>query len=970
MRIFRDVYSLNGDEALTAAAEAVIEKVVLIPGPRSLCEIQADEEDYQWLCHWASQLFPWQLRRWLEGSNSRRVALQSCGLNLSYMEASGCLILLLASESARRRASAGAVWPAVRGQFAERSGSVLFVQGQPRGVFKDVIEATARKLDLRHVFDIEGTQQSYYLSVYLQFGFPQKGMERLAHWLAGQSSTQAIMYLLGDHGPQMASQSFVQLWDALRNYRRNNITESQSRQILANNPWVLPDWTDELLRQARRFQELGTADEEMADGSEETPPQFLENPSLRWSRPEAPVFSSAVVNLADFDLTAERYQVKVGAKVLAALVAAEDGTYSSHPEEVGPLPEKPEVVASIMDDNGDTHASQLLELWNQNEDIELFDLQTGRRLDGYSTPRAPSKDYGLLTSADLAVEPPGLPFHEIGSVHNVKRLYLLPSHDEYTVRVTLSGEEIWNSGISGGAPPKPPELGWSKTVRTRILPTNRIRLNRYEGSCVQISGVGSDAELQYVRLGGRPLDFHLGADGNYRTEGFDITREVAAWNSLAPPVIRIRLGLRRGSERTSVERPNELYVSGVLRASEYGWQVVKREDKLSVNDAKQVPYKVLLHGARQDAERFAILEGPIFVRRVWRRPRPLGQLGGYGARLELRPPYNSTDPAMVVSEEVHDPGVFERAPTNDGVKIRLYLRYPIEPGSGHKIALWNIGKPLVMLDATGNVEHQGGVWDVSIPGDPFEDGFVALAYDGARIGSWWPASPSWSDVSGSSGAMETAALLKWMHAPIVSPGWVRSVQALARRYPAQLLSSWLLDEGLPNGLIDTAAEEQWRASVRQVFSGWNPDDESAWEIIIALGHASTDDVVSEALHILLDVDPLLMGRVAKIWSLSPNLPFSGDTNDKRELINRMRYLVAGLSPGADSLQRREDEMLEQISRLMSVDKNFVKRGIVQRVLSPLDYNELVATHQDNAETALSTATFREYLGLRVLSSLL
>ena len=968
MRIFRDAYSLNGEEALTAAAEAVVEKVVPIPGPRSLCEIQADEEDYQWLCQWSWQLSPWQLRRWLEGSNARRVALQSCGLSLSYTEATGCLLLLLASESARRRASEGVVWSAVRGRFGAGSSNVLFVQGQPRDAFKVAMEAAARKLDLRHVFGIEGTQ-NYYLSVYLQFGFTQKGMKRLAHWLAGQPSTQAIMYLLGDHGSQMASQSFVQLWDALRNYRRNNITESQSRQILANNPWVLPDWTDDLLKQARRHRELGTADQGHADRGEQGPPQFMDEPRLRWNLPEEPVFSSAVVNFADFDLTADRYQVKVGTKALTTLIAVGDGAYTSHPEEVDLLPNKPEVVAQLVDGNGETQAGQLLELWNRNEDVELFDLQTGRRLDGYSTQRTPSKEYGLLTSADLAVEPSGLPFHEIGSDNNAKRLYLLPSNNEYPVRVTLCGEEIWNSSIDGGAPPKPPEPGWSKTVKTRILPTDRIRLDRYAGSCVRISGVGSDVELLYVRFGGRPLDFYLGEDGDYRTEGFDITREMAAWNSLALPQIKIKLGLRRGSERASVERTNVLSVSGVLRASDYGWQVVNRQDKITVNDAKQVPYKVLLPGAGQDADRLAVLEGPIFLKRLWRHSRPLGQLGGYGAPLELRPPYNFTNFKMVVSAEVHDPGIFERAPTSVNAKIRLYLRHPLEPGSGHKIVLWKIGEPPVILDAMENVAHQGSEWDVSIPGGGFEDGFAALAYDGARIGSWWPVSPSWSDVSGS-GAKETAALLKWMHAPIVSPGWLHSVRSLAQWYPAQLLSSWLLNEGLPNSLTDTATEEQWKASVRQVFAGWYPDSESAWDIIMALGQASADDAVSEALLVLLSEDPLLMGRVARVWIMSPNLPFPEGVADKRELIDRIRFLVAGLPPGSDSLQRREKEILEQVSSLMSVDENFVKRGIVQCVLASLDYSELEIRDRYNAETALSTAPFREYLGLRVLSSLL
>ena len=59
-----------------------------------------------------------------------------------------------------------------------------------------------------------------------------------------------------------------------------------------------------------------------------------------------------------------------------------------------------------------------------------------------------------------------------------------------------------------------------------------------------------------------------------------------------------------------------------------------------------------------DADRLALLEGPIFLKRLWRHPRPLGQLGGYGAPLELRSPYNFIDFRMMISAEVHDPGIF------------------------------------------------------------------------------------------------------------------------------------------------------------------------------------------------------------------------------------------------------------------------------------------------------------------------
>ena len=1017
MKVFNRASSLEGDDALTTAAGAVVERVVSFPGPRSLCEIQADEEDYQWLCNWASQLSPLQLRRWLEGVGSRRIALQSGDLNLSYTEATGCLLLLLASESARRHASEGYVWSAVRGQFTGRSRSILFAQGQPRGLFKVAIEAAARKLDLRHVFGIEGTQ-NYYLSVYLQFGFTRRGLERLAFWLAGQPSTQSIMYLLGDQYQGMPSQSFVGLWDALRNYRRNNITESQARQMLVNSPWVLPDWSDELLKQARRHRQLDKEVGEPGQVSrrEQALPQFLDDPILRWRWPAAPAFSSAVVNLADFDLTAERCYVKVGTKTLTTLVAADDGTYSSHPGEIVLPSETPGFVVSMVDDSGVAQASQLLELWDGNEDLELFDLQTGRRLDAYGKQRPPSKEYGLLASSDLGVEPSDIPFHEIGSGSYAKRLYLLPSGNNNPVRVTLSGEDIWNSSIDGGTPPNPPEPDWAGAVTTEILPTDHIQLDRYAGSSVRVSGLGSGAELQYVRFGGRPLDFRLGKDGDYCTDKFDITREVPVGISLTFPEIKVKLGLRRGGEKTSVERTNILSVIGILRATSDGWQVVSRQDKLMANDAMQSPFKVLLPGPGQDAAQLALLEGPVFLKKLWNQPRPLGQLGGYGAPVEIREPYNFRGFKIVVAAEVRDPGIFDRVLFGDNSKIRLYLHHPIEPGPGHKIVLWNIGKPPVVMDAIGNVEYQGDEWDVPVPDHAFDDGFIALAYEGARIGSWWPRRPNLSGISDSAVAIETASMLKWMHAPIVSPDWQDDVQSFAQQYPAQTLSAWLLDDDLPAGLEYGATEEQWSAAVRQIFSGWTPNSNSAWEIIKALGLSSSDDPVSEALQVLLQEDPLLVGRIARVWSSSPNLPCPGEAKGKRDLINRMRLLIAALDPqlehqghephqisedlqvllqqdprfmskvtnellrsqnptgplgaGRNQLELREEELLEQTSTLMGVDGNFVKQGIVQRVLAPLDYVSLQERDRYNAETALNIAPFRDYLGLQVLSRVL
>ena len=117
-----------------------------------------------------------------------------------------------------------------------------------------------------------------------------------------------------------------------------------------------------------------------------------------------------------------------------------------------------------------------------------------------------------------------------------------------------------------------------------------------------------------------------------------------------------------------------------------------------------------------------------------------------------------------------------------------------------------------------------------MPDHAFDDGFIALAYEGARIGSWWPRRPNLSGISDSAVVIETASMLKWVHAPIVSPDWQDDVQSFAQQYPAQTLRAWLLDDDLPAGLEYGATEEQWSAAVPPNILRLDPKQYSAWEI--------------------------------------------------------------------------------------------------------------------------------------------
>src|SRR5690606_7969135 len=102
--------------------------------------------------------------------------------------------------------------------------ALLFAQEQPRQLLKELLEEAARHFNLRHVFGIEG-MQNWFATILLQIGMTQYGVKRrLPEWLARQGQTLALRHLLNS---RTGSRSFQHLWNSLREYRRNQISEKR-----------------------------------------------------------------------------------------------------------------------------------------------------------------------------------------------------------------------------------------------------------------------------------------------------------------------------------------------------------------------------------------------------------------------------------------------------------------------------------------------------------------------------------------------------------------------------------------------------------------------------------------------------------------------------------------------------------------------------------------------------------------------
>ena len=131
MRIFKGLTPSSDEETLLNAVRNMASELYRIPAPRSLCEIQIDEEDYQWLRQWARRLTGWRVQRWLDGISSRQIALNVREWNLTYSEAFGCMFLLIASEAARREANEGQVWTQSANSFRDPPKGSCSLRGTP-----------------------------------------------------------------------------------------------------------------------------------------------------------------------------------------------------------------------------------------------------------------------------------------------------------------------------------------------------------------------------------------------------------------------------------------------------------------------------------------------------------------------------------------------------------------------------------------------------------------------------------------------------------------------------------------------------------------------------------------------------------------------------------------------------------------------------------------------------------------------
>jgi hypothetical protein len=963
MRIFNGLPTGDAYDTIGAAAFAIKKKAQtrdLLKSPWSLVELRPDNEDYLWLSEWTQSLHSGVVHRCLTEGKLRRFVVgdEKC----TYTESIGTLLLMAAVEFARREGNERSLWVTVQqGHFSDTTDSELFVKANPTRMHKDALEVAARWLNLRHVFGQEGLQ-NWFDTIYLQFGFSKGGfIRRLPEWLAGQGETLAIQQLL--NGP-MQSATFRQLWQRLLDFRRHFITEQQLRPIIENSPWVLPDWTKDLMIQARTKLYLGSGVErdQQVNHPDDTITQFLDLPTLHWDPPQSPYFSCHVSNLSHLDLSDDFYRILIAGRNCGTLHRQSDGTYKITPSEDIRLPGfAPQLAANLVTTENQIVHSMTLQLWDSDEDVTAFRAGTGRRLNAWIDSMRPEAAFILLLAPDLTINPQPAYWNTL--VGQAAKLYFLPQGWSSQTKVLLDEDVLWQPrAISTPAlleqTAKDSIDAWVLGERRTLFIGDRFQL--------EISPP-VQSEIVYLRSEREPIHFRqLGSA--VITDPISVKPE--SISSDASAKIQLTIGVKMNARLIRLQHIVPLPVLGATILAQDTWKSLNKGTVLTVEQAQTQPIKF----AVMDFEKWHIFEGDTGVDRLWRRPRPIGTLAGLGASLTLRKGiYNVQDIPFVLAAEIIDHGIIldieSDAPTTPTRTLSIRLLTSIEPDQHHTILWWDMNGTILDFSPeyslTENDQHW---WLANVPQMGTEPVVITIAYNGFRLGTWWDG--SWNMALRSvpkQEVMNVATMLRWFHLPLLSKHFLDDVRQFALLYPAEVLAIWTSETAPLATIRWSENNEDWLSVVRAIFQHWEPPTDFAQTSITLF------DVVDLPLHEqllnialrLLRVSPLLMGKVIRSWVNNIGMPQWG-IYQSRTLVRFLMFRIANVESD-DELRQQKIAFQNEVA--VAIDPIFIEKGLLQRAIALFQGQKTSTLEEDNLATAMNIDSFRKLLSIRILEQI-
>ncbi|MBB5036752.1 hypothetical protein [Prosthecobacter dejongeii] len=853
----------------------------------------------------------------------------------------GTLLLGLHAEVTRRYGHEGQLWavlsnrkivcwqPQTWGRLYNPGGNLQFGHRQ-------LLERTALWLELRHAFDVEDAHKWYRL-IHLQIGFTHEDAKsRLKDWLSGQWPPVAVQTLLEERDP--GALEFQRMWHRLRQYRLGNVSKAGMKEHLKSCCWVLPEWTEDLLKAALAADLIPLANDE-----EESISQFYTSPTLKWDGSGLPSFSVELCHLNEIETNSD-LEVRVQGKVQARLLKQDAGGFAPDTQgalilgEGAALRSRLDLRLVSVDESLVRQAS--IVLWDADAEVSLF-----RPSDGWMVTESQLRTgqaFDLIAARDLKLTPAPSSSTVIGAGY---RLHRYEKGWAGLIEATMDDVALWTSAGFG----KQPEQLNLDTVRARWM-----QILDFAGSTshawpwkvpLRIDVVDrswSFAGLRWTRADGKMMNYLSPPTELSLVEG-DIAR-----------TLTLRVNVRHSTCRTAtipVKLPPPM--QGCVRWSTEGKPVIQRGDKtLLISDASRSMWSFLLPERRDDLgnvlsmeeRRCSFMEGDVVRGSVRSRAMILPRLGGYGAPAWIsEDPYNGVEHTMDVGSRVIDGGVIRQVRVDGETnKVTVTQLSEFDLTERHVLLVW-----IALPDKRGGIVRvnreqltvSASGWEFPFPPGGSLLG-VALLYEGTRLGNWF-SSTRWSDallLSPPAEPVEMAALLRVWKAPLLqsvgNENHRSNVVAWLHKHWMKVLPVWLASEGFLTapGMGQTPVpklDDEWKRVVHALMTDLQPSirPEQVQCFVDDLAASSSnqkpDDRLGFCLLALADISPLLAAKTLSAALQSPfvsNLKAAG-----KDVFAKMRAWFPC----------REETAIELALRHGNRDSEWLRRSIPS--LQSLEY---------------------------------
>jgi hypothetical protein len=914
----------------------------------------------------------------------------------------GLRLLLGIIYVARREATEGQIWPSVRIglNLCPQVADILFhSNGQPRVEVKTLIERTCRHFRLRHIFGQDGTHE-WFGSIYLQFGFTQRGFSKmLPDWLMGYNRPNTIGRLLND--PELKSESFRKLWEALLSFRRGNAAEAVTLRIVGVSSWVLPEWAAELLLAAKKKPHLSPATYRSGSGEAgEAPRSFLSEPRLVVGNQLAEAqWQIELAGLAEWGLTGASFCVGLRCGESDAqevfLRKQPDGSLSNlaHTFEI-PLASvnDNQISASITDQQGREVAAQDIQLFDPDADIMVFS-ERGYFDDGFVKrgPRTNALCFVLVRS-DLNLMPQPAEWHRFeGMGYKLHRLHFEAGQQ---LRVLFEdGEELWSSATR--------VLNNQDSLPADVVPECRLSSENYARAhdpdfkelIVEIDGMG-ELTLTSARWRSNRLvisdnkTFHGNSDDlqtlftnvQRALEGRakSVVARIPKVAALLANRVTIHLAFKDDSRtfRTSVEC--EIDLTGIIEQSRGKSTFDKFFSTRNYQQLRRGRYtiqpRLLTTDEQKRGLKWCLYEGDRYVCQLREgSPQPHYDLGAYGQGLNLRyERFNrEAKPTPLVSEVV-DSGLFDIQDEHQPIAGSDYsfdTWASPEMGTEHQL-YYGLLNGCATSESAGERLVFVGHEALFSPFPEQPSDYLVLAYAGVRLATWWRVPKdgnSWSSnlamIQETADAKRAAFTIRWAKLPIASRHYSQHVKEFFRRFPDVVLGEWLCAPQSSNKgqVFDGEDADAWRDAVRTVIQDYRLHESSLGvvtkqKLIRCLPENVEATPESQIMHTMKRVgacDPVLMGSMLCYWKSLRSV-----VSDRPAQSRLRQQLLEGLASA--------NEMMAGLIAMAPETDEIFLQSIFKIGVGAVTSSVPQERDKHNLKSALTMAPFRHLLLRRIV----